>query len=67
MCIDGLLLLQYKTIIVFSLSDIRCSTKGVGGTAPDLSDVETLEDGVVVPLGKPKQRSDVKVFILHRH
>ena len=31
-----------------------CSTKGVGGTAPDLSEAETLEDGVVVPLGRAK-------------
>ncbi|KAK1354221.1 Poly [ADP-ribose] polymerase [Heracleum sosnowskyi] len=47
------------------LPDGKLSTKGVGATAPDLSEVETLEDGVVVPLGKPKQRSDVKASLLY--
>ncbi|KAL8091027.1 hypothetical protein AgCh_040209 [Apium graveolens] len=46
------------------LPDGKLSTKGIGATAPDFSEVETLEDGVVVPLGKPKQRSDVKVILL---
>ncbi|XP_058076901.1 poly [ADP-ribose] polymerase 2 isoform X2 [Magnolia sinica] len=31
----------------------KLSTKGVGATAPDPSEFQTLEDGVVVPLGKP--------------
>lgn len=34
----------------------KLSTKGVGHTAPDLSEAQTLEDGVVVPLGRPKER-----------
>ncbi|CAN1859316.1 Poly [ADP-ribose] polymerase 2 [Linum perenne] len=34
----------------------KLSTKGVGETAPDLSEAKALEDGVVVPLGKPKQQ-----------
>ncbi|KAG6761692.1 hypothetical protein POTOM_034921 [Populus tomentosa] len=33
-----------------------CSTKGVGGTAPNLSDAKTLDDGAVVPLGKPEEK-----------
>ncbi|KAL9247153.1 hypothetical protein vseg_020616 [Gypsophila vaccaria] len=33
----------------------KLSTKGVGGTAPDLSKSKVLDDGVVVPLGKPVQ------------
>lgn len=47
------------------LPDGKLSTKGVGRTAPDLSEVETLEDGVVVPLGKPKEHSDVKASLLY--
>ncbi|KAL8091030.1 hypothetical protein AgCh_040219 [Apium graveolens] len=47
------------------LPDGKLSTKGVCATAPDFSEVETLEDGVVVPLGKPKQRSDVKASLLY--
>ncbi|WOG94738.1 hypothetical protein DCAR_0314035 [Daucus carota subsp. sativus] len=43
----------------------KLSTKGVGKTAPDLSEAETLEDGVVVPLGKPKQHSDVQASLLY--
>ncbi|KAM3687873.1 hypothetical protein ACJW31_10G107300 [Castanea mollissima] len=36
------------------LPEGKLSTKGVGGTAPDLSEAQTLEDGVVVPLGRAK-------------
>ncbi|KAF3664888.1 Poly [ADP-ribose] polymerase 2-A [Capsicum annuum] len=32
----------------------KLSTKGVGATAPDFAKSQILEDGVVVPLGKPK-------------
>ncbi|KAL5701309.1 NAD(+) ADP-ribosyltransferase [Ranunculus cassubicifolius] len=35
----------------------KLSTKGVGTTAPDPSEYKALEDGVVVPLGKPKRQS----------
>ncbi|XP_041018199.1 poly [ADP-ribose] polymerase 2 isoform X2 [Juglans microcarpa x Juglans regia] len=38
------------------LPEGKLSTKGVGGTAPDLSEAHALEDGVVVPLGKPKEQ-----------
>ncbi|XP_051118900.1 poly [ADP-ribose] polymerase 2 [Andrographis paniculata] len=34
----------------------KLSTKGVGATAPDPSEAKTLDDGVVVPLGKPKEQ-----------
>ena len=37
------------------------SRKGVGATAPDMSEFETLEDGVVVPLGHPKKQQTSKV------
>lgn len=45
-------------LVLFSLC---YSTKGVGGTAPDMSQFETIEDGLVVPLGKPKEQADHKV------
>ncbi|XP_039012015.1 poly [ADP-ribose] polymerase 2-like [Hibiscus syriacus] len=38
------------------LPDGKLSTKGVGATAPDLSEAETLDDGVIVPLGKPREQ-----------
>ncbi|XP_004292663.1 PREDICTED: poly [ADP-ribose] polymerase 2-like [Fragaria vesca subsp. vesca] len=37
------------------LPEGKLSTKGVGGTEPDLSEAQLLEDGVMVPLGKPKE------------
>ncbi|KAM7501206.1 hypothetical protein LguiB_000110 [Lonicera macranthoides] len=47
------------------LPEGKLSTKGVGTTAPDLSEGETLEDGVVVPLGKPKQQLSSKASLLY--
>ncbi|GMI66597.1 poly(ADP-ribose) polymerase 2, poly(ADP-ribose) polymerase [Hibiscus trionum] len=38
------------------LPDGKLSTKGVGATAPDPSEAQTLDDGVIVPLGKPKEQ-----------
>ncbi|KAI8522659.1 hypothetical protein RHMOL_Rhmol13G0013300 [Rhododendron molle] len=38
------------------LPEGKLSTKGVGATAPDFSEAQMLEDGVVVPLGKPKEQ-----------
>ncbi|KAL6515968.1 Poly [ADP-ribose] polymerase 2 [Orobanche gracilis] len=38
----------------------KLSTKGVGSTAPDLSEAATLGNGVVVPLGRPKEQSGPK-------
>ncbi|XP_071721412.1 poly [ADP-ribose] polymerase 2 [Rutidosis leptorrhynchoides] len=43
----------------------KLSTKGVGATAPDMSEAETLEDGVVVPLGQPKQQLKSKSGLLY--
>ncbi|PWA92131.1 Poly [Artemisia annua] len=43
----------------------KLSTKGVGATAPDMSEIETLEDGVVVPLGQPKQQLKSKASLLY--
>lgn len=37
------------------------STKGVGATAPDVKEAQMLEDGVVVPLGRPKEQGRSKV------
>ncbi|XP_027363391.1 poly [ADP-ribose] polymerase 2 [Abrus precatorius] len=37
------------------LPEGKLSTKGLGGTAPDFSKARELEDGLVVPLGKPKK------------
>ncbi|KAJ7977582.1 Poly [ADP-ribose] polymerase [Quillaja saponaria] len=47
------------------LPEGKLSTKGVGGTAPDLSEAQALEDGVVVPLGKPKEYSGPKGSLLY--
>ncbi|KAK1428165.1 hypothetical protein QVD17_16993 [Tagetes erecta] len=43
----------------------KLSTKGVGATAPDMSETETLEDGAVVPLGRPKQQLSSKASLLY--
>ncbi|XP_019089234.1 PREDICTED: poly [ADP-ribose] polymerase 2-like [Camelina sativa] len=43
----------------------KLSTKGVGETAPNPSVAQTLEDGVVVPLGKPVKSSCFKGMLLH--
>lgn len=43
----------------------KLSTKGVGRTAPNPSEAKTLEDGVVVPLGKPVDHSSSKGTLLY--
>ncbi|KAJ0250128.1 hypothetical protein HA466_0143210 [Hirschfeldia incana] len=43
----------------------KLSTKGVGRTAPNPSEAKTLEDGVVVPLGKPVDHSSSKGSLLY--
>ncbi|XP_030543276.1 poly [ADP-ribose] polymerase 2 isoform X2 [Rhodamnia argentea] len=43
----------------------KLSTKGVGATSPDPSEAQALEDGVVVPLGRPKEQSDCKGALLY--
>ncbi|KAK6941001.1 SAP domain [Dillenia turbinata] len=47
------------------LPEGKLSTKGVGATAPDLSEAEILEDGVVVPLGRPKEQQGTKGSLLY--
>ncbi|XP_021839258.2 poly [ADP-ribose] polymerase 2 isoform X2 [Spinacia oleracea] len=43
----------------------KLSTKGVGSTAPDMSEAQVLDDGVVVPSGKPVQKKDAKGSLLY--
>ncbi|KAF5198790.1 Poly [ADP-ribose] polymerase [Thalictrum thalictroides] len=43
----------------------KLSTKGVGSTAPDPSEFKALEDGTVVPLGKPKEQPGQKGSLLY--
>ncbi|XWS46632.1 hypothetical protein CRYUN_Cryun14cG0085200 [Craigia yunnanensis] len=38
------------------LPDGKLSPKGVGATAPDPCEAQTLDDGVIVPLGNPKEQ-----------
>ncbi|CAM0942741.1 unnamed protein product [Alopecurus aequalis] len=38
----------------------KLSTKGVGKTAPDMANCKVTDDGIVVPLGKPKKVSSSK-------
>ncbi|KAI0511815.1 hypothetical protein KFK09_012447 [Dendrobium nobile] len=47
------------------LPEGKLSTKGVGGTAPDISQAEVLEDGLVVPLGQPKEQDGPKGSLLY--
>lgn len=55
-------------LFLYSYMSSFCSTKGVGSTAPDKSKAKSLEDGVVVPLGKPKANTEKQVtFFLHKH
>ncbi|GLT60818.1 hypothetical protein SLA2020_335670 [Shorea laevis] len=47
------------------LPEGKLSTKGVGGTAPDLAEAQELENGVLVPLGKPKAHPEPKGALLY--
>ncbi|CBI36874.3 unnamed protein product, partial [Vitis vinifera] len=47
------------------LPEGKLSTKGIGATAPDPSEAQAFENGIVVPLGKPKLRSDPKGGLLY--
>ncbi|CAL5425981.1 unnamed protein product [Camellia sinensis] len=47
------------------LPEGKLSTKGVGATAPDFSEAQMLEDGVAVPLGKPKEQLSSKGALLY--
>lgn len=48
-----------------NLPDGKLSTKGIGQTAPDLVESKTTDDGVVVPLGKPKQEPSKRGSLLY--
>ncbi|KAB2605129.1 poly [ADP-ribose] polymerase 2-A-like [Pyrus ussuriensis x Pyrus communis] len=41
----------------WTLPSMADNTEGVGGTEPDFSEAQLLDDGVVVPLGKPKENT----------
>ncbi|XP_043700475.1 poly [ADP-ribose] polymerase 2-like [Telopea speciosissima] len=43
----------------------KLSTKIIGSTAPDSSMSKTLKDGVIVPLGKPKEQPGPKGFLYY--
>ncbi|KAL6626219.1 hypothetical protein ACP70R_029945 [Stipagrostis hirtigluma subsp. patula] len=43
----------------------KLSTKGVGQTAPDLAESKITEDGLVIPLGKPKQEPSKRGSLLY--
>ncbi|MQM00372.1 hypothetical protein Taro_033106 [Colocasia esculenta] len=48
-----------------NLPEGKLSTKGVGATAPDSSEFRALDDGVIVPLGKPKENQGEKGCLLY--
>ncbi|CAJ2629108.1 unnamed protein product [Trifolium pratense] len=47
------------------LPEGKLSTKGVGATAPDFSKAQEPEDGLIVPLAKPKKNSGTKGALLY--
>ncbi|CAJ1969733.1 unnamed protein product [Sphenostylis stenocarpa] len=47
------------------LPEGKLSTKGLGGTTPDPSKARELEDGLIVPLGKPEKKSGIKGDLLY--
>ncbi|KAF8392578.1 hypothetical protein HHK36_022923 [Tetracentron sinense] len=47
------------------LPEGKLSTKGVGKIAPDSSEFEAFDDGVVIPLGKPKEQPGPKDSFLY--
>lgn len=57
--------LLYANYDADKLPDGKLSTKGVGQTAPDPLGAQTLEDGVIVPLGKPKEQLSSKGHLLY--
>ncbi|GAV66962.1 PARP domain-containing protein/SAP domain-containing protein/PARP_reg domain-containing protein/WGR domain-containing protein [Cephalotus follicularis] len=48
-----------------NLPEGKLSTKGVGTTSPDLSEAQALEDGTIVPLGKPKEQEGHQGSLLY--
>ncbi|XP_042405989.1 poly [ADP-ribose] polymerase 2-A-like isoform X3 [Zingiber officinale] len=47
------------------LPEGKLSTKGVGFTAPKMSDSQILEDGVIVPLGTPEKQNVFQSSLLY--
>ncbi|GMN37973.1 hypothetical protein TIFTF001_007247 [Ficus carica] len=47
------------------LPEGKLSTKGVGRTAPDLSKARALDDGILVPEGKPKENPNHQGALLY--
>ncbi|KAK4706275.1 hypothetical protein R3W88_034181 [Solanum pinnatisectum] len=43
----------------------KLSTKAVGAMAPDFKEAQILEDGIIVPLGNPKERPKHEGNLLH--
>ncbi|CAO2173740.1 unnamed protein product [Urochloa humidicola] len=43
----------------------KLSTTGVGRVMPDLTEFKTTDDGVLVPLGKPKENASKRGCLLH--
>ncbi|KAG4917294.1 hypothetical protein JHK87_054851 [Glycine soja] len=54
-----------SSLLLNALVNLSYSTKGLGGTALDPSKAQELEDGLVVPLGKPKTESGKKGDLLY--
>ncbi|KAJ1687692.1 hypothetical protein LUZ63_019082 [Rhynchospora breviuscula] len=57
--------LLYSDYNADNLPNGKLSTKGLGKTAPDKSEYETIEGGVVVPLGKPKEDQSRRGALLY--
>ncbi|XP_044492193.1 poly [ADP-ribose] polymerase 2 isoform X2 [Mangifera indica] len=57
--------LLYADCNADKLPEGKLSTKGVGQTAPDPSEAQALEDGIVVPMGKPKEQLRSKGHLLY--
>ncbi|KAB1202320.1 Poly [ADP-ribose] polymerase 2 [Morella rubra] len=63
--LGGMAELQYAKYDADKLPKGKLSTKGVGRTAPDLSEAHELDDGVVVPLGMPKEQQGQQGCLLY--
>ncbi|XP_057549192.1 poly [ADP-ribose] polymerase 2 isoform X2 [Amaranthus tricolor] len=55
--------LHYANYNADKLPAGKLSTKGVGATAPNMSQSKVLDDGVVVPFGKPVEKKESKVSL----
>ncbi|RCV25386.1 hypothetical protein SETIT_5G162300v2 [Setaria italica] len=43
----------------------KLSTKGIGRMMPDLAESRTTDDGMLVPVGKPKEDTSKRGCLLH--